>query len=219
MADVVEAAGEHDPGQAEIRGELDLIEADLVRAAENLPEFKRRWLLPLAGFGVVSFTVLLNRALGVSWRPLLPIALMGAFFCYFQHSIAKKWPARALAELGAGKTKFRFDGQGVSVESPLRQLRYAWPGLARQLELPDSFIIYPTPRSLFVVPKRAFDEAELPLIRELLQTRVVQKPGSGGGALKRVVLVWLAAVVAFTVIWHFLNEGTPEPKGAAPSQA
>ncbi|HYQ17409.1 MAG TPA: YcxB family protein [Polyangiaceae bacterium] len=219
MADEVESVGEADDDDevAAINGELELVEADLIQAAAHLPELKRRWAFSLVIFVFCTITVLLNHNLGVSWTSVLPIAVGCGFFAYFQHAVAKKWPKRALAELGEGKMTFRFDEQGMSIDSKLRQMRYAWPALARYLEAPESFIVYPTPRSLFVVPKRAFTEAELPEIRELLQTRIVQKPGGGSG-LKRMVWVWLALVVTFTVIWHFLDEA-PAPKAAPSGQA
>ena len=199
-----------------ITGQLELTEADLARLAPHLPEFKRRWL-PLLMFVVVTpVVVFVNH----SWLTVLPMLFGGLLFGYFQLLASKKWPKRALADLGAGTTTFRFDDYGMTVSSSLREHRLAWSALSRYVEAPGGFAVYTTPRTLLVVPKRAFAAADVPRLAELLRTRVIAKPGSAPGVpFKRVALLWLTLIVAFVAIWLFLNDDVPAGDGARPSQA
>ena len=191
---------------AVVSADVELTEADFVGLMPHLPEFGRPWLLPLSMFLVVPVSVLVNH--GPAMALLLPMTLGVSAFAYFMYALRRRWPKRALADLGPGLTSFRFDDFGFSASSSLRQHRLAWSALARYVETPEAFAIYTTPRTLLVVPKRAFRTAEAARVSELLKARVSARPVSpaAGAVLKRLLLVWLALIVAFLTIWFLLNE-------------
>lgn len=204
-----------------LSGEVELSEADLAAVMPYLPELKARWLIPLAMFAVVPAAVVMNR--GLQPTLLLPMTLGAAALVYFQISLRKRWPKRALGDLGAGVTRFRFDDFGFSASSSLRQHRLAWSALARWVETPEAFAIYPTPRTLLVVPKRAFNAADVARVSQLLRSRVIGKPAAPETRrlLTRVLLAWLALIVAFGAIWLLLNDAPktePDPARSGGSE-
>lgn len=195
--------------------DVELTEADFVALVPHLPEFGRRSLLPLAILLLVPASVLVNQGPAVAL--LLPMILGVAAYAYFVLALRRRWPKRALADLGPGLTSFRFDDFGFSASSSLRQHRLAWSALARYVESPEAFAIYTTPRTLLVVPKRAFGAADVARVSDLLRARVTAKPASppaGRAVLKRMLLLWLALIIAFLAIWLLLNE---EPRPGAPA--
>jgi len=203
-----------------VSGEAALTEADLAAAMPYLPEFGRRWLAPVLVLSILPFVALWNH---VDRLTLLTVSFCAAMFVVFQLMLRRRWPKRALGDLGAGPTRFSFDDFGFSASSSLRQHRLAWTSLARYVETPEAFAIYTTPRTLLIVPKRAFGPAQALQVSELLKTRVPVRPGSPSprAVLTRFLLAWLALVVVFLAIWFLLNEppGAADPAKRAPAAA
>ena len=102
-----------------VSGEAELSEADLAAVMPHLPELERRWLVTLSMFASVPVVVLMNR--GPVVVILMPMTLGVALFVYFQLGLRQRWPKRALGDLGAGATTFRFDDFGFSASSSLRR--------------------------------------------------------------------------------------------------
>ena len=211
MEQMVEQASE----SAAVVGEADVTEADLVDVATHLPGSQRRWLVPVIIAAGILPLLILN---GSDWRGqaltvLLPLAFVIIMTTYFQRGIGRAWAKQALTNIG-GRTTFRFDDYGFTSESSLRQHRLAWAGLARSLETPRAFIVYTTPGSLLIVPKRAFADDEVARLSVLLRQRItpapVQKVGVFGTVSAwRILVIWVVVLVTFLLIWHFLDEGTP----------
>jgi hypothetical protein len=203
-----DAAGED---WTEISGEAAVTVADLQQVVRGIPELKRLgWqLLPLTAF-TVGMSVLYGGGLEV----ILPALFMLALVAYFRRQNAKGFVERYLASFGTGEATFTFDGFGFSIESELKQHRLAWSTLARHRELPDSLLVYCSPSTLFVVPKRAFDDEELSVLRQWLEQRIVvpKQPSMW----QRTAFLWGLLVVAFLSIWHFLNIDTPRPPNDTP---
>jgi len=205
-----------------VSGEVVLSEADLAAAMRHLPEFGRRWLAFVVALLVMPFVALSSH---LDQFTLVPVLACAVLFLVFQQRLRRQWPKRALGDLGAGPTTFRFDDFGFSASSSLRQHRLAWSSLARYVETPEAFAIYTTPRTLLLVPKRAFSPVQAAQVSELLKTRVIAKPGSPSprAALTRVLLVWLALVVSFLVIWFLLDQpaqgGDRAPRSPASSDS
>jgi len=101
----------------------------------------------------------------------------------------------------------------------LRQHRLAWAGLARSIDTAQAFLVYTTPRTLLIVPKRAFADADVLTLRNMLAERVTAQPaptgGLLGGSVTRVLVLWAALIVAFLAVWHFLDEGAPPARRRA----
>lgn len=205
-----------------VEGEIELAEADLAAVMPHLPELKRSWALPILTVCWVPVALLMRRDTNfVGLLPvILPALFVGAVFGYFQLALRKKWPKLALTNLGGGRTTFRFDDFGFSSSSSSRQHRLAYGALSRYVETPESFVIYTTPRTLLVVPKRAFSAEQIARARELLKARIVFEPTAlkQQAMLKRTLLLWLALIVVFGTVWLLLNDGSAADGGAPPAE-
>jgi YcxB-like protein len=211
MEEVVDVASE----ARAIVGEADVSEGDLAEALTQLPGAKHPWLAPT----LVAAALLLF--LGLSPSPfaseatltvLLPAAFVIIVSTFFQRGVRRAWVKQAFANIG-GQTTFRFDDYGFTSESSLRQHRLAWASLARALETPKAFLVYTTPRTVLIVPKRAFSDADVPTLSRLLLERITPTPPPKTGLFKasanRTLLLWVVLVAAFLGIWRFLDEGAP----------
>lgn len=88
-----------------------------------------------------------------------------------------------------------------------------WASLVGHGETPENFLVHMASRAWVVVPKRAFQAGELVIIREWLRSRVVPKAAAAVAVAGwRTLLAWVAAIVAFLSIWHFLSV-EEAPKG------
>jgi|GEM_PF-4161548 len=210
------AEGDSDLSSAAIVGEADVMEADLGHVLAQLPGAKRPWLVPaMIAAGMVPLLVLS----GSDWKTQtltvwLPLAAVVGVTAYLRRGARRAWLKEALSNIG-GPTTFCFDDYGFTYESRLRHHRVAWAGLARSLETRQAFLVYTTPGTVLVVPKRAFaDDGEVVRLSELLRERITPVPVQkfrifGAVSAQRTLLLWVVVLVAFLSIWHFLGEGAP----------
>ena len=207
MEEAAEAVGEA------IVGEVDVNESDLRHAQSELPGAKRiwLWLTLLVGFSVVY--------LGLRPEPfdshvflsmVLPTLFVLALTAYFQIAGRKAWIKQALTNIG-GQTTFRFDDYGFSSESKLRQHRLAWGSLSRAVVTPSTFLVYTSPVTVLIVPKRAFTDAQVITLSNWLRQRITAKPPAATGVLRGrgTLLMWVVLLVTFLSIWHFLSLDGP----------
>jgi len=212
MEEVVDEASE----RWAIVGEVDLVEADLAQALSRLPGFRRQWLLLV---GMVAAILLANQFVP-RWRPLLPVLLAAPFaavlYIYLGWLTRRAWVKQTLANIG-GKTTFRVDDYGFGSESSTRQHRIAWAALARTVETPEAFLVYTTPQTLLIVPKRAFTDGDVATLSRLLLERVKSKPQPAVGrvAARRMLVMWVLLIVTFLVIWRALDD-SPAPVPSSP---
>lgn len=218
----------NEEGEEVVTGRAELVEADFAAAATRLPQFRRGltqlWLWPLLVIAFMSIHRFLNQ--GDSSLELLPLTLPVVFAIalalVFRRLTHRAWIKQAQANQG-GNAEFRFDDFGFGLESPLRQHRLAWASLAHWVETPEAFVIYTTPRTLLLVPKRAFSSQSLDRVRELLASRITTKEpaGSAFGSFnwRKTLLLWLILVLAFLGIWHWLDQPSPRevPARRAPT--
>jgi hypothetical protein len=198
--------------ESTIEGAARLTEADFFEASAHVPAFRRTrtyglllpamWLV-VAGTSAMGTTSTSELA--------LPLVLSGSFtfgIAFLLLRLApRSWAKRASADTGLGRIDFRLDAQGLSVESALRQARLAWPALSGYAESGQAFIVYTSPQTVFVIPKRAFEEAELGRVRQMFAERLSPKQGSQR-LLLRLALGGVV-VVAFLAIWHMLSLEAP----------
>jgi hypothetical protein len=192
---------------------------------KHLPGSKGRWLVPvMIAVGMVPPWILNGSDVrGQVLTIVLPLAFVIIMTTYFQRGIGRAWANQALSNIG-GQTTFRFDDYGFTSESSLRQHRLAWAGLARSLETPQAFVVYTTPGTVLIVPKRAFADADVVRVSALLRERIspvpVQKVGFFGTASAwRTLLIWVVVLVTFLSIWQFLDEGAPPRRDRAPRES
>lgn len=212
-------------GSVAIVGQTDVGEADLKQAQARLPGNRRPWLTPVLMVAFMLLYVALTPSAITTHTLLvfvLPVSFAAIGITYFQIAGKRAWVKQALANVG-GPTTYRFDDFGFSSESKLRQHRLAWAALARTVETPEAFLIYTTPQTLLIIPKRAFSDADVMALRSLLPERVKQQPLATGRISGRfTLLVWVVVLVMFLSIWHFLSiDDAPSrrPRHTHPSAA
>lgn len=198
--------------EAPIEGAARLTEADFLEVSALVPAFKRTrtygLLLP-ATWLVVAGT----SAMGATSTSelVMPLVLSGSFtfgIAFLLLRLApRSWAKRASADTGLGRIDFRLDAQGLSVDSALRQVQLGWPALSGYAESGNAFIVYTSPQTVFVIPKRAFEEAELGRVRRMFAERLSPKQGSNRLFLR--LALGGVVVVAFLTIWHMLSLEAP----------
>jgi hypothetical protein len=172
----------------------------------------RAYTLFLPAFWLVLAIVTLSSAESVSEPSVLvPLVCTSAFVAALVFTLLRRaprgWAKRAFADNGLATQRYRFDEQGLSVDSDLRKVQLAWPALPNHLETPKSFVVYSSSQTIFVIPKRAFDDVSLPRLRQLLQARVPRQR-EPNRALVRLA-IWVVALVLFLSIWHVLGTNQP----------
>lgn len=195
-------------GSLAIVGQTDVGEADLKQAQARLPGNRRWWLMPVLMVASMLLYVALTPSAVTTHTVLvfvLPVSFAALGITYFQIAVRRAWVKQALANIG-GPTTYRFDDFAFSSESKLRQHRLAWAALARTVETPEAFLIYTTPQTLLIIPKRAFSDTDVAALRGLLPERVKQQPLATGRISGRVtLLVWVVVLTVFLSIWHFFS--------------
>lgn len=187
---------------AGIIGRTKLTEADLAAAYRPLLRKSgvQGWFIMfwLAAIGVSVAKTWLDPE---GWNPWLLVFIAvvtgGALFIGYMRGV-RIWARRALADVageGAADVQFRFDDEGSSVDSALRQSRVGWAAVPREIETSDAFIIFTGSKTVQVVPKRAFDSSDVPRLQHLLRERVRPAPTDGwlrsmSRGAGRVVLLW-----------------------------
>lgn len=209
-----------------IVGETEVGAADLAQALQRMQGKSRPWLVPVLMVAAMLAFVTLSpsRITSETWLSfVLPVSVVAILLTYFQVAGRRAWVKQALANVG-GPTTYRFDEFGFSSESQLRQHRLAWAALARTVDTPESFLIYTTPQTVLIVPKRAFAAADIVTLGQWLPQRVKQQPVAKGGLTGGVsgrgtLLMWVVLLVTFLSIWHFLSiDSAPSRRQNRPHQ-
>lgn len=205
-----------------IVGQAEVLEADAADAITKLGATKRAWLVPSLVTGVALLAVVL--ILPLTWQVALTIGLPLAFMVlrpiYVTRAARRLWIKQVLASVG-GRIAFRFDDYGCVAESSLRQHRLAWAALSRAVETPAAFLVYTMTRNMFIVPKRAFADAEVVKLGRVLRERITltppRKPPILNTASNRTLLKWLLPFAAYLWLWRFIG-GLPPPQPSGHGQ-
>jgi hypothetical protein len=201
---------------ATIVGTTDVIEADLRHAQSRLPGAKNLtiWLTAMVVFLLVYLGL---RPEGIDRHVVLTMGLPMVFVVvltvYLQVVGRRAWLKQALTNVG-GPTTFRFDDYGFSSESQLRQHRLAWASLSRAVQTPEAFLVYTTPLTVLIIPKRAFSDVQAATVGRWLVERIIVKPSppTGGLRVRGTLLLWVVLIVTFLSIWHFLSVDDARPQ-------
>jgi len=106
--------------------------------------------------------------------------------------------AKGAAELAA---TIVFDSSGYELKTATGASRTAWSALYSYHEGPTTFLLYSNPVVHQIVPKRAFHDADVPRIRELLRAQVTQRHATSKRRfLLRTVALWILLLGAFAAI-------------------
>ncbi|HVY32516.1 MAG TPA: YcxB family protein [Polyangiaceae bacterium] len=196
------AAGSTIIGGTELRAE------DFAKAYPRLPAFRRlRWILlalPIVwAFSAITTVVGGARPVTVLTLPALLPPVVGilaaiALGLWIPHS----WARRSLAAMGGGRVTFRFDDEGLYYEAPARQFKLGWGALPQHIDVGDSFAIYTSEQTLLIVPKRAFADADVATLGQMLQARI---PPLRQRTFPLRLVIWVLAMIFFLSVWHFLS--------------
>jgi YcxB-like protein len=194
-----------------INGSIAITEADLVQGIAALSAyFRLRWFL-VAMF-VVMAVVLAASGMAGSGSQWAPSGGAFGFLCVWAF-IAPKLTARkilrGLVKAGDNQVLYRFDADGGTVRASGSTTTFAYRVLTRVRESPTTLLLTVGTASTSIVPKRAFSPADLTRLQQLLAANVKTEELKGSRSALKIVLVWVALVFVFVVVWQFLNAAPP----------
>jgi len=185
-------------------GNLTLSAEDCQQAIAEMPEQVRSRRL----VGTYAIFVILA-GLGGEWlgADLLMRGLwilFGAALLVFAQFRSRSAGQRLLLNMKEGEREvsYRFDRDGVNIKTPVSELSVRYAALHRQREGSTAFLLYTGERLAQLVPKRAFDAAQLEHIRRWLSAGVQERPQPR--RFLRLFVIWLVLIVFFLLIWQLL---------------
>jgi hypothetical protein len=190
-----------------VEGTLRLSAEDLDRGAAEMPErASQRLRLRLYGVGTLLFGLIVGAVSGGPFAVrALWIALGLGLLVYAQ----LKRPNQGTSQIAAmsdeeREVSYRFDADGVRITTPVTDVSLRYAALQRQVEGQSAFLLYVKRRVAQIIPKRAFDQAQLERIRGWLRLSV---PARRRPKLPRVALLGVVLVVLCLVVWQWLAPG------------
>jgi len=185
-------------------GKLILSEQDFQRAIDEMPEHLRlrrvmrayAVVVILAGLGggLVQAALVL-RGLWIG----LGVALL--VYAQFRSGSVSKKLFRAMNS-GEREVSYRFDAEGVNVQTSVSDFSVRYAAIRRQREVSTAFLLYTQERVAQIIPKRAFDAAQLERIRQWLERGVPEGPPPKN--VLRIFVIWTVLVVVFLLVWQLL---------------
>jgi hypothetical protein len=185
---------------APVIGSIEMDEKVLTPAiAQMSPLYRLRWLVPLWGTFFVVFM-----ALGTSPRTMaVPMAFTVVVLALLL--ITPRLTARRLVEAiargGDRHVSYRFDDEGITIRAAGATTTFAYRKLVRVREIKTALLLYTTHQIANIIPKRAFSDSDLARVRAFLApyTKAQKR-----GATVKLVVLWLALVVAFLVLFQLV---------------
>jgi hypothetical protein len=155
---------------------------------------------------VVLFVAFLGRNGGMtSPTTIAPLAFMVVLYAVFSFLIPSrnaKNQIEVLRRAGDTNVTYRFDEQGVTIQSAGASASIAYCLLVKTRRGKRTLLLFTTGQIAQIVPLRAFTAGELERVLAWLPPDQ-RTPGTLSG--KGVVVLWVALVVAFLAIWQFLS--------------
>jgi len=109
--------------------------------------------------------------------------------------------------LGETDVEYRLDAEGMTIRSPGGTSSTAYRTVYRFRETPAVFLAYAAPGIANIIPKRAFQSADLDRVRALLSLNVKR---SRPFPLSLVLIGLIVGLFLFVVAWQFLH-AVPAP--------
>lgn len=163
--------------QTAISLEVSLTPADIYRLSVMNLLRRFRWILVIAGVGII-FVLLLNIKAGQwnwSWQNLLGPVL---FFVLVPYGIFIS-PYRAARKYlrenpsSVGPLNYTFSERGIEVSGPHSQSHLDWQAIVRAQEAPSQFLFYPQTAIVHIIPKRLLTKpADREALRALIRVNV-----------------------------------------------
>jgi hypothetical protein len=144
--------------------------------------------------------------------PQLLLGLGYVLFMFLAPRLNARRQLRAMARAGDTNVTYRFDGEGITIRSAGATSTLAYRRLVKVVQGRTALLLYTTDHVANIVPLRAFSADELARLRAFLPTEA--KPKKLRSAT-RLVILWVALVFTFLVVWQFLTAQAP-PRPARP---
>jgi YcxB-like protein len=185
-------------------GNLTLSAEDCQRAMADMPEQVRSNRL-VHGYAIfVMLAGLGGEWLGADLTLRGMWILFGAALLVYAQLRSRSAGQRLLRSMKEGEREvsYRFDSEGVNLKTPVSELSMSYAALRRQREGSTAFLLYTGERLAQLVPKRAFDAAQLEQIRRWLSAGVKERPQPR--RFLRAIVLWLVLIVSFLLLWQLV---------------
>jgi hypothetical protein len=193
-----------------VAGEATLTEADYLATWDAVPQFRplkaiRIWLFVMVLMGLQTLHFFEGAPIG--WvTAVLPLLFVGALLVGVARG-KRTFARNVISDMGGGQISYRFSDEGFGIQTPRAKSVVAWESLAELIERPAYFLVFTAPQQFVLVAKRAFSADDVETLRQMLGERIVKKPLRGVPPKNagRTLMMWVALIVAFLVIWQFLG--------------
>jgi len=180
--------------------------ADLERAVADQGFAKLGWALMLMAVLMVAASLWwLGPAFFRAVAPALIFVVV--FWFYFRH-VQKKANARSFEGKGPGDsdTRLELDDVGYATITASSSTRGTWQSLNGFQEGKSCFLLFAQPRGVVILPKRAFSEADVSRVREILHAHVTAQPAPVSKArLRAMVALMIISISLIAGIFYYLN--------------
>jgi uncharacterized membrane protein YbaN (DUF454 family) len=131
------------------------------------------WIIGLLVLGVGVMNVALSRQpIGTTLLfTLLPIALFLAFFAFFYRFLLRRNLSKTLEASPQfwEKRTVTITDEGLVINGETFNTDYTWKGITQLEETKDVFLLYSSPVTAVLLPKRAFSPEQLTEFRNLVK--------------------------------------------------
>lgn len=195
-----------------IIGGTELRDEDFRKAYPRIPAFQRLRGILIAlpfvwTFAAITTVMGGNRPVNVATLPaLLPPVFSILAVIALGLWMPRGWAKRSLATMGSGRATFRFDDEGLYFEAPARQFKLGWSAMPQHIDTGESFAVYTSDQTLLIIPKRAFQDADVAAVAQLLQARI---PALRQRTFPLRLVIWVVVMIFFLSAWHFLQIEAP----------
>ena len=158
-----------------IFGSARLTEAEVREALASSPFMRYRWLTLLLSATLTAVMVFRDGGIRVDrWPDILVIGLVFAVLSATVLLAPRTQARKMLKEMDAnrGEADYRFDADGITIRAPGTSSSVSWRIITSYRETPHTFLVYTSPNLANIVPKRAFNAADVDAVRALLAASV-----------------------------------------------
>ena len=203
----------------EVIGTVELTEADYVDAYLGYAAQKQQIVGPRRFIAIVLGVSLLIVAYfwpvvpGV-WTAMVALWAAGLYLVRYQWVWIGK---RAFALLHPARRRYemRFDERGHVSTGPRARVKHSFRAFSGWMEIPTHLLLLAPVGIAVLVPKRAFDDAQLARLRAIFAASIVAPAPAAAPSRKgrlssnlKTLLLWLALVVGMVVIYELVRAPT-----------
>jgi hypothetical protein len=190
-----------------INGSIAITEADLTQGIAALSTyFRLRWFFLVLFVAMIGGLVASGMdGAGGRW---VPSGACFGFFCvwaFIAPKLAARKVLRGLVKGGDTQVLYRFDAEGGTIRASGSTTTFAYRVVTRVRESPATIFLTVGAGSTSLVPKRAFSPEDLGRLQQSLAANVKTEQLPGSRNVLKIVLVWIALVFVFVVVWQVLN--------------